>query len=47
MADIQEVLNAICGLKGFSKEDIENIRKKKLAERGGFSKKLILEETED
>lgn len=46
MADIWEVLNAICDLKGFRKEGVENIRKKKFAERGSFSKKLILEETE-
>ena len=47
MADIMEVLNAIMLEKGFSKEGIEEIRKRKLSERGGFTKRIILEQTEE
>lgn len=47
IADILEVLNAIILTKGFSKEAIEAIRKKKLEERGGFNEKVILEQTEE
>lgn len=47
IADIMEVLNAVILAKGFSKEKIEEIRKKKLGERGGFSEKIILEQTEE
>jgi len=45
LADILEVVYAICDVKGVDREDLEKIRKKKLAERGGFTKKVVLEET--
>lgn len=45
MADIQEVIDAICDYKNFSKKDIETARKKKNKERGAFKKKIILEES--
>lgn len=45
MADIQEVIDAICDYKNFSKEDIDTARKKKVEERGAFKKKIILEES--
>jgi predicted house-cleaning noncanonical NTP pyrophosphatase (MazG superfamily) len=45
MADIQEVVDAICDYKNFSKEDINASRKKKGEERGAFKKKIILEES--
>jgi predicted house-cleaning noncanonical NTP pyrophosphatase (MazG superfamily) len=45
MADIQEVVNAICNYKKFNKKKIESIRKKKAKERGAFKKKIILEES--
>lgn len=45
MADIQEVIDAMCDYKNFSKEDIETTRKKKNEERGAFKKKIILEES--
>lgn len=45
MADIQEVIGAICAYKNFSKEMIEKTRKKKVKERGGFEKRIILEES--
>ncbi len=47
IADIMEVLNAVISVKGFSRERIEEIRTKKLAERGGFSEKIILEQTQE
>lgn len=40
LADILEVINAILKLPEFS--DTEEVRKKKLAEKGGFEKRIIL-----
>ena len=45
MADIQEVINAMCNYKKFSKKKIESARKEKAKERGVFKKKIILEES--
>jgi predicted house-cleaning noncanonical NTP pyrophosphatase (MazG superfamily) len=45
MADIQEVINAMCDYKGFNKESIETARKEKTEDRGAFKKKIILEES--
>ncbi len=45
MADIQEVIDAMCDYKNFGKKDIETVRKKKNEERGAFKKKIILEES--
>lgn len=45
LADLLEVIEAIKVLKGYSTEDIEIIRLQKLAERGGFTKRIILEES--
>lgn len=39
IADILEVIYAICDLKGVSREEIEDIRSKKAQERGRISKK--------
>lgn len=47
LADIIEVLNAIIETKGFTNESIEEIRLKKLKEKGGFNSKIILEQTEE
>jgi predicted house-cleaning noncanonical NTP pyrophosphatase (MazG superfamily) len=46
LADILEVIDAICEHESFSLEEIEAIREKKRAERGGFSKRLILDNIE-
>lgn len=46
MADILEVLQAICVAKGYSLEDLENVRAKKNDERGGFQEKIFLEYVE-
>jgi len=45
MADIQEVIDAMCEYKNFSKENVEDVRNKKNEERGAFKKKIILEES--
>ena len=46
LVDILEVINAICENKGVSFDDLEIIRMKKLFERGGFDKKIILDSSE-
>lgn len=43
LADILEVINSIADFKNLKKEEIENLRKKKFKERGGFEKKIILD----
>ena len=45
LADILEVIHAICDFKNFDKEKLELLRKKKAEERGGFKDKIILDET--
>jgi predicted house-cleaning noncanonical NTP pyrophosphatase (MazG superfamily) len=42
LADILEVVNRIAELRGFSREKMEAIRKKKAEERGGFEGNLFL-----
>ncbi|MCR4328212.1 MAG: nucleoside triphosphate pyrophosphohydrolase [Patescibacteria group bacterium] len=44
MADILEVLYAICDAKNIDRTHLEKLRKKKAGERGGFKKKIILDE---
>ncbi|MDD5750393.1 MAG: nucleoside triphosphate pyrophosphohydrolase [Candidatus Pacebacteria bacterium] len=43
MADIREVIKAMCEYKNFSEESVETARRKKADERGAFKKKIILE----
>lgn len=45
MADIQEVISAICDYKNFSQEEVDVVKRKKAEERGAFKKKIILEES--
>lgn len=47
IADILEVLMAIIKLKGFSYIDVENVMKEKANKRGGFMKKIYLEEVKE
>jgi len=42
IADILEVVDAICAAKSFSMEDVLRIKEEKRAVRGGFEKKLFL-----
>jgi len=44
LADILEVVYALCDLQNISKEELESLRSKKATERGSFHKKLILTE---
>ena len=46
MADILEVLQAICVARGYKIEELEALRAKKATERGGFSEKIFLEYVE-
>jgi len=46
LADILEVISAICDFKKINKKGLENLRKKKAKERGGFKKRIILDETQ-
>ncbi|MDO8574234.1 MAG: nucleoside triphosphate pyrophosphohydrolase [bacterium] len=45
LADILEVIKAICKFKGLNEKEVESIRKKKAEERGGFEERIILDET--
>ena len=45
LADVLEAVYAICSLKKISLGQLEEVRKRKADERGGFSKRIILEET--
>lgn len=47
MADILEVLQAICLVKGYSLDELEVMRAKKADERGGFKEKIFLEYVEE
>ena len=46
MADVLEVLQAICIARGYSLEELEVLRAKKASERGGFAEKIFLEYVE-
>ena len=45
LADILEIIYAICDFKKIDKEKLELLRKKKAKERGGFKDRIILDET--
>lgn len=47
LADILEVLYALCGVQGHAIEDLVNCNGKKYAERGGFSKRIFLMEVKE
>ena len=47
LADILEVLQAICIARGYTLEELETTRAKKSKERGGFEKKIFLERVEN
>lgn len=44
LADILEVIEAIFKFKKYDKKKIEEIKKEKVNKRGGFDKKIILDE---
>lgn len=45
LADIAEVVDAVMACKGFSKEALRAEQEKKARERGGFAKRIILDES--
>ena len=47
MADVLEVLQAICVARGYSLEKLEELRAKKAEGRGGFAEKIFLETVEE
>lgn len=47
MADVLEVLQAICIARGYSLDELEAMRAKKAYERGGFKEKIFLECVEE
>lgn len=46
MADVLEVLQAICLARGYTLDELEAMRAKKAKERGGFAEKIFLEYVE-
>ncbi len=47
LADILDVVDAICDFKKINKEDLENLKKEKFEKCGGFNEKIILDEVKD
>jgi predicted house-cleaning noncanonical NTP pyrophosphatase (MazG superfamily) len=47
LADILEIIYAICQLKGLGIKELEEIRKRKADERGRFDRRIILEYVEE
>ena len=45
LADILEVIYALCDLYKIDKEKLEQLRKDKAKKRGGFKNRIILDET--
>lgn len=45
VADILEIVDAICEYKGFDKEDLQKTKEKKAEDRGKFKDRIILEES--
>ncbi len=45
MADVLEVVDAICDFKNFGKKELAGAKEKKAEERGKFKDKTILEES--
>ena len=47
LADVLEVIYALAAQDGVSQDGLERIRRRKVDQRGSFSKRLILEETRE
>ncbi len=46
LSDILEVIDSICDFKNFDKSKLNEIKKKKKEERGGFEGRIILDEVD-
>jgi predicted house-cleaning noncanonical NTP pyrophosphatase (MazG superfamily) len=46
LADISEILHALAATHGHTPEELESLRARKSAERGGFSERIFLESAE-
>ena len=44
LADLTEVIHAAVIARGYTLEDLEQVRSEKAAKRGGFEKKILLKE---
>lgn len=44
LADLLEVLRAVIQARGWTREDLEQVRQEKAVKRGGFEKKVLLKE---
>lgn len=44
LADVLEVIDAVCAYRKFNKRKLETLKIKKRKERGGFTKRIILKE---
>ena len=44
LADLLEVIRAVVKARGWTMEELEQVRAEKAAERGGFEKKILLKE---
>ena len=47
LADLLEVVRAVALARGSSPEEVEEIRRRKAEKRGGFEKKILLEEVSE
>lgn len=45
LVDLLEIIYAVGEAKGWTRKELEELRAKKAEERGGFKKKIILEES--
>jgi len=45
LADMLEIIDAICDYKGIDKKKLTSMKQKKSSKRGGFTKRIILEES--
>lgn len=45
LADVFEIIEAICDYEKINLSDVRRIQKKKFKERGGFKKRIILEKS--
>lgn len=47
LADLLEVMRAVVNARGWSWEQLEQVRQEKAARRGGFEKKILLKEVSE